>query len=74
MAAAVAQHAAESELFVAGELAANRPNKLVVSVCDHRTFPMANDRNGIAHAEEIDDMVRYDTFRRQLRDRNEPRI
>jgi hypothetical protein len=33
MAAAVAQHAAERELFVAGELAAaNGPNKLVISV------------------------------------------
>jgi len=32
MAAAVAQHAAERKLFVAGELAAaNGPNKLVVS-------------------------------------------
>ena len=30
----VAQHAAERELFVTGELAAaNRPNKFVVSVC-----------------------------------------
>jgi hypothetical protein len=40
MAAAVAQRAAERELFVAGELvAANRPNKLAVSVCVPRRSP-----------------------------------
>jgi hypothetical protein len=41
MAAAVAQHAAERELFVAGELAAaNGPNKLLVSVCvPRRSWP-----------------------------------
>jgi hypothetical protein len=40
MAAAVAQHAAERELFVTGELAAaSRPNKLVVSVCVPRRSP-----------------------------------
>jgi hypothetical protein len=28
---------------------------------------MANDRHGIAHAEEIDDAMGYDTFRRPMR-------
>ena len=52
MAAAVAQHAAESELFVTGELAAaNRPNKLVVSVCvPRRSSPFCVSFEALADA------------------------
>src|SRR5512135_3675357 len=31
---------------------------------------MANDRHGVAHAEEIDDVVGHGALRRQLRDRD----
>ena len=37
---------------------------------NHRASPMANDRNGIAHAKEINDVVGHGTLRRQLRDWN----